>query len=338
MTAKPRLNPLTRSGRPKRQGKPAPESEKDWTVHAINIHGAFFEAWCRDLVDRIPGWSLAYYKYPVKWGSEASELDVRADLQVGLTRVSLLIECKKGNPELTEWVFLRKRRVFTATPSLVANLQLEVDAAGRVRLATSAMKGFPWMSTVADDGRETRKDYRRYTDMGTKTKTSSTAIYDAAKQVSIAYRAIVSEESSRANRQVPEVIVAHTPRDLVFLPVIVTTARLHVCDFDPKDVDPASGELPWDRAALTEVTHLRYEFTLPAALQWPTESLGQGDFPDWTEPGIRQWIGVVNSAYFERFLLHYAEHMESWVHMRPFPDQPDAATESVPESEPSATE
>jgi hypothetical protein len=36
-------------------------------VQAINIHGAFLESWCRDVVGRVQGWSLAYYNYPVEW-------------------------------------------------------------------------------------------------------------------------------------------------------------------------------------------------------------------------------------------------------------------------------
>lgn len=301
----------------------------------MNIHGAFLEAKCRDLVESVQGWHLASYKYPVNWQGESSELDVRADAQHGLTRVSLLIECKKNNRELTEWVFLRKRRVFTATPSMVVHLRLQVDAAGRLGLARRAMEAFPWMSVVADDGRETRGDYRTFRDRRLKTKTANSAIYDAARQVSLAYRAIVTEESRKANGAIHESMIPYYPRTLVFVPLIVTTARLHVCDFDPKDVDPASGELPWAKAALTEVAHLRYEFTLPASLQWPTDDLGPGDFPDWTEPGIRQWIGIVNSAYFEAFLQHYADNLNSWQHMPPFPDKiGDGAAASAPEPSP----
>lgn len=95
-----------------------PQSQDDWTIQSINIHGAFFEAWCRDVVSRVPGWALTYYKYPVEWprfhgylrGQETS-LDLRADCWSGHNRVSLLIECKNRNPELTEWVFFPKRHV-----------------------------------------------------------------------------------------------------------------------------------------------------------------------------------------------------------------------------------
>src|SRR5260370_28635020 len=139
-----------------------PQSDLDWTIHAINIHGAFLEAWCRELVGRVRGWSLRYYKYPVSWQDESS--DVRADTQAGLFRLSLLIECKKANPELTNWVFLRKRRVAANPLSMVANLKLQVDAAGRVGLAARTFEPFPWTSAIADDARETRGDYRSYTD------------------------------------------------------------------------------------------------------------------------------------------------------------------------------
>src|SRR5450759_452410 len=142
--------------------KSSPKSQDDWTIHAINIHGAFLEAWCRDLVDRVPGWSLRYYNYPVEWLSDETSLDVRADCQIGLQRISLLIECKKNNPDLTEWVFFRKRRVFTGSPSSLFHLGLQIDAAGRVTVGEAAFRGFPLMSVVAEDGRETRGNYVEY--------------------------------------------------------------------------------------------------------------------------------------------------------------------------------
>jgi hypothetical protein len=298
-------------------------------VQAINIHGAFLESWCRNVEGRVQGWSLAYYNYPVEWpefngyvrGQESS-LDLRADSQQDLSRVSLLIECKRANPELTDWVFFRKRGVYEATPSLVYQLDFSVDAAGRVTVREALLRGFPWKSVVAEDGRETRGNYLEHKAKGDKTRTSSSAIHDAARQVSLAYRSITQEETRTAPRQINEASLPHYPRRHIFVPVIVTTARLFVCEFDPNDVDPMSGELPLDKATLSEVTHLRYEYALPPALQWPADPAAQKDNPDWREASIRQWIAIINAAHFEQFLQHYATHLKDGVHMAPFPDAP----------------
>ncbi len=307
---------------PSKAKSDGPASDHDWTIRALNIHGAFFEAWCRDLVDRVPGWSLRYYNYPVDWLGDESALDVRADSQVGLQRLSFLIECKKNNPDLTEWVFFRKRRVFTASPTPVYHAQLIVNAEGAVSPGETSFRGFPWTSVVAEDGRETRGNYRAYK-KDDKTKTSNRDITEAARQVCLAYRAITGEETRSAGRSIDKSMINTYPRWLIFVPIIVTTARLHVCDFQPPDVDPKTGELPLDRAKLTEVTHLRFEYPMPRSLQWDAMPPKPGDdLPDWSEPMTRQWVGIVNAAYFEPFLTHYAEHWHKGIHMPAFPDQP----------------
>jgi len=304
-------------------------SLSDWIVHSINIHGAFFEAWCRDVVSRAPGWSVTHYNYPVEWprfkdgqrGQESSA-DLIAEWRQQLFRLSFVIECKKNNPDFTEWVFFPKRGIYTSTPSRVYQLKLQVDAAGRVSIGEKALGPFPWMSVVAEDGRETRADYLAYR-KNDKTRTSNAAITDAARQVALAYRAIGDEVAEDAVRGVtPEEVPFHE-RDHVVVPIIVTTARLHVCEFSPADVDPRSGELPLDKAKLREVTHLRYEYALPPALQWQTSPSAKNE-RDWREGTIRQWIAVINSRYFEAFLKHYAAHLNEWVHMTPFPDDPAA--------------
>jgi len=31
-----------------------PTTDADWTIHALNIHGAFFERWCRRVIAKTP--------------------------------------------------------------------------------------------------------------------------------------------------------------------------------------------------------------------------------------------------------------------------------------------
>jgi hypothetical protein len=201
----------------------APETQEEWMIHSINIHGSFFEAWCRDIVSRVSGWSLAYYHYPVEWpefngfvrGHESS-LDLRADWRSGNDRVALLIECKQRNPDLTEWVFFRQRGIYTATPTPAFQLNLNVDAAGRVTVDHGVTGPFPWTSVVADGGRETRGDYVAYK-KGDKTRTTSHAIDDAARQVCLAYRAIVREKGRTAARTIPVSLIPFQVRRQFFV-------------------------------------------------------------------------------------------------------------------------
>ena len=76
-----------------------PQTQHDWTVHSINIHGIFFERWCQHVVTEADGWNLDAVNYPVEfpppngpWRGKESTLDIRASREIGDHRICLL--CK----------------------------------------------------------------------------------------------------------------------------------------------------------------------------------------------------------------------------------------------------
>ena len=44
-----------------------PTSQEDWTVHALNIHGVFFERRCAEVVASVPDWKVVSTNYPVEY-------------------------------------------------------------------------------------------------------------------------------------------------------------------------------------------------------------------------------------------------------------------------------
>jgi hypothetical protein len=276
-------------------------------VHSINIHGAFFESWCRQAVKR-SGLTLTYYNYPVTWpptNGQESSLDVRADLrkQFGggdALLISLLIECKKNNPELTEWVFLPKQE--PPAQIMLDEIDSTFDAEG-LGVATPTQSSVVGGSEFVEDGRETRGDYLSFRS-GSKTRTSNQAISDAAHQVCLAYRAITLQESLPPVRTIPRDQVATFPRRHLFLPLIVTTARLHVLEFLPSEVDPKTGELPLERARLRAVQHVHYEYSLPTSLQMVPPLPASHTLAGWREPFARQWVTIVSATRFEGLLAN----------------------------------
>lgn len=91
------------------------QTEHDWTVHSINIHGLFFERWCQQAVAEAEGRTLDAANYPVEfpppngpWRGRESALDIRASRGESDNRLCLLIECKKSNQEFVHWVFFPK--------------------------------------------------------------------------------------------------------------------------------------------------------------------------------------------------------------------------------------
>jgi hypothetical protein len=295
-----------------------PSSDNEWTVHSINIHGAFFERWCQSVVESTPGLRLDSVNYPVEFpppngpvrGKE-STLDIRASVDRDGTRFVLLLECKKNNPEFINWVFFEKPRRAGGSrfsSPLLVNKQNTPPAVGWT--SQSSIVQVPSDDPVADVARETRGQYGD-TKRGAITKTSNAAIQDAANQVALATQAIVSEDlavSDRLGRSTNA-----TPLPWItkrYLPAIVTSARLFVCDFDPRNIDPRTGEIPLEKAQLSERTDIVYEYALPRHLQFGpaayATAYGEGLFDTFT----RMDILVIQSERLPDFLAAFAAQRE----------------------------
>jgi hypothetical protein len=93
-----------------------PKTQEEWTLHALNIHGIFFERLCQRLISESEGWTVRTTNYPVEFpppngpirGKE-SALDIRAERDWPEHRITILIECKKNNTEFVNWIFFKKR-------------------------------------------------------------------------------------------------------------------------------------------------------------------------------------------------------------------------------------
>jgi hypothetical protein len=270
-----------------------PQSEKDWTIHALNIHGEFFERSCQQVIRETPPWTLTTTNYPVAVDGHQSELDIRADLEVGNKRVILLIECKKNNPEFVNWIF------FPKAPQTQTVILPSVERSGtHVRDFLYDRPFGPLPIPIADGGRETRGNYLAYSKQKSdKTRTSNTAIIDAAKQIALATESIYREEIHRAaGRRAP------SSSDLtIIVPLIVTSAKLLLCSFNPEDVVVETGEVPLTRVVLSEVPHgVVYEYPLPKHLH-ATHDIQTLEFRS-IERFVRRHVVVVQSARFSNFL------------------------------------
>lgn len=84
---------------------PTPNTDEEFTVQALTIHGAFFERKCQAIITQAKDWTLREINYPVEYQGKASNLDIWAEKRVAGARLSFPIECKKNNPEFVDWVF-----------------------------------------------------------------------------------------------------------------------------------------------------------------------------------------------------------------------------------------
>lgn len=287
-----------------------PISEEDWTIHSLNIQGTFFERWCQRSIKKSK-WNIESTNYPVEFPKhngpfpgEQSTLDIYAQLEKKTILLTLLVECKKNNPEFINWVFFpspNPKRLKHFTGSIIANKQ--TDGTNN-RWEPNAMLGpmisIDWVTT--GDAWETRGSYLS-NKAGDKTKTSNASITHAAHQISLATRALFDEELANSKILSANSADAKMPYiHQILIPTIITTAKLYVCKFDPKNINTATGEIPYSKAKIEEQPYLLYEYPLPVHFQsTPVDKVGvlksgNKDF------GSRMDILVVNSSHLKEFL------------------------------------
>jgi len=292
-----------------------PSTEDEWIIHSINIHGVFFERWCQAQIGKTPPWSVKSTNYPVEfpppdgpWRGKESTLDIRAEMEHSGDLLTLIIECKKNNPDFVKWVFFPKpsEHIYTIVSSQIENSLRPTEEAGWV--SQSSLRNGPFASQrLADEARETRGDYRSY-QKNDKTKTSNASITDAAYQVALATQAINHNETKFGSALGATSTPPAMPwKRQLFLPVIVTTARLFTCTFEADNIHPATGEIPYASTTLEEQPFLFYEYPLPRHLQMSPSDLAQT-----LKAGSIEWfthmhIAVVYSGKLTDFLNSFAK-------------------------------
>ena len=288
-----------------------PVSEHDWTIHSLNVQGIFFQRWCQKTIEDSNVWKVRSVNYPVAFGQKESTLDIRAEVRSGDRIFNLLIECKKNNPDFINWIFFPKYQAPTNLVMFNRIINLprpppkfgwEVDSGMQM-----LQSGYP----IADEARETRGSYVQYA-KGDKTKTSNAAIQDAAYQITLATQAICRQEHLFSTTLGGLGSPPSMPwKEQLFLSTVVTSADIFACDFDPSDVDSATGEISYEKVTVKEVPYIYYEYPLPPHLQFPPDDLvytlktiGSLEFL------VRKHILIVHSGKFTDFLGELATQAE----------------------------
>jgi hypothetical protein len=240
-------------------------------------------------------------------GGKEGELDLWLEAEQGSDRLHLVVECKKNNPEFVNWVFFRRASSAEGNPFVVSQVTNQPrDDPPNGWTAGASIRTLTATGAVTIDGRETRGDYSRIKDRKSKTRTANNAIRDAAYQVALSTKAIVAEQlrfsqalGGHADAGVPPWMSS------VVFPVIVTTAHLFECAFDPENVDPATGELPLEKVSLQALDQVIYEYALPRHLQSGPADLRAALVGNTMERFWRMHLLVIQSTHFARFLQEF---------------------------------
>lgn len=289
-----------------------PSTQDEWTIHALNIHGVFFERRCAALVADTASWKVLATNYPVEfpppngpWRGKESALDILARRDGDPSSVvDALIECKKANPEFVNWVFFPKPDCPTPSPFSFAQANNKPNETGSGSWSPQvALQNGSTTLSMASDAREVRGDYAGHKNDNNKTKTSNAAIQDAAYQVALATRAIIHEEISLLGKvRISPDHPAPPWMSKIYVPLIVTTAKLLRVDFSSRSAKLDSGEIDLHDATLTPVQSIVYEYALPKHLQHspaePLQILKSGN----SDMFSRMHIFVVNAEALSAFL------------------------------------
>lgn len=293
---------------------PNSQSHDDWTIHSINIHGVFFERWCQKVISDTNGWSVKSTNYPVEFpppngpirGKESS-LDIRVEKDFPDFRATFLIECKKNNPEFVNWIFFPKQLTTTKDSFVISEIKNKPRTSPKTGWEVdSSMLPLENGFTLADEARKTRGDYSQKDDRS-KTKTSNAAIQNAAYQIALAKQAIVFEDLGLSRK----LGTAPTPPQMPwkkqwYFPLIVTSAHLFVCEFDAKDVNPLTGEIPYGKPTIEEVSQIVYEYSIPRHLQGSPKDIVAASNANLLDMFTKMHILVEHSGQFQKFLQDFS--------------------------------
>jgi len=289
-----------------------PNTQDEWTIRALNIHGVFFERACVNLIGTASNWQVISTNYPVEFpppngpmrGKESS-LDIWTRREDESHVVDAFIECKKANPEFVNWIFFeRTASLDPSQPSIVRIDNVQSEGPNPTWSISTMISSVETGISVATDAREVRGDYTNYK-KGNKTKTSNASIQEAAYQVALATRAVTSEESRLLGKaQKSPKHPAPRWRRKSYVPVICTTAQLYIAKFDPNAVNIKSGEIDLEQATLAPTSNILFEYSLPKHLQLEPAKPLDALKPDITETLSRMHIFVVQSESLVEFLNH----------------------------------
>ena len=236
-----------------------PESEQQQArfAKAVNRQGyAFQNALLRQCVglneSRKSSWSFEAAEFPVEVNGDGTRIDFV--LWADQRPYWLLAECKRVNPALADWLFLRTSYVrrYARTEQIIAE-QVAKDASGCCS-ADGVEIWNPHPHFVGHRGFEVR------TEKEGESGSSRDAIEEAAGQVLRGLNGMVNHLTRQPTALGPG-------RRRILLPVIFTTANLWVSDADLSNSDVRTGRIDPKALNPLKVSYLFYQYHLSPGIK-----------------------------------------------------------------------
>jgi hypothetical protein len=271
--------------------------QPDRFADAFNRHGYAFQNKVVSVAQQ-----LYERRRPHAWAFEVSEFPVEV---VGYgTRIDfvlwwqhtgywMLAECKRVNPAYADWFFVRTPYVRrNQSERYIVELATETDGSFKAR---GASIGNPDPEEVAHIGVEVKSDKHGDSAGG------RNAIEEAATQISRGVNGMATFLSE--NRQ-----ALGPSRYRVLIPVIFTTAKLYVGEWDVSAVDLEKGELDVSKLAVKERPFVYYQYHLSPGIKHRASPRPQAtDLSTALRSEYIRTIAIVTATGIEPFLtrMHY---------------------------------
>lgn len=296
----------------------------------LSVHGDFFQQRCVRAVEE-GGWQILAEEYPISSGQFYGSLDIWASLLASGEGINLLVESKKSHPKYRKWIFLseplrtdisfpvvkmRKNSLSSSDPKIdpyklseLAKLDKEPNIqTGFVKVDRSRLG----IQTFAYNAHEIRLDsdngaiIRSYEESNrARERPPHERIYHGCRQLSLATRSILLEELKLMEKQT----YVGIPPPKLFIPVLVTTAKLVSCVVDTRGIDLTRGEISDENAIeFKEVDRVAYHFPMPEEFYlYPQDVSRDMHIPflksaSEMENFKKLFVIVVQSSNFDKFL------------------------------------
>ena len=233
--------------------------ENDYRLHALNADGILFQERVRALLEDA-GLSFHASEYGVDTGKprvggihRESKLDLWFRLKQPGCIFEILVECKKADPKLKEWIFLSKhnsQNIYKAE-----NVVRDNKSIWRRNILNVGYIGF-----FAFAGRELKGEWKKT--KGESWKTSSERIEKACDQISIACNSIALRLQDSKDHQPTSGGMPH-----FVVPVIVTSASLKGCDIGKNFLQSSDSEISKAEVNFSSLNALVIQHALSSHLQ-----------------------------------------------------------------------
>jgi len=226
----------------------APLHEKEVSVlaDAINSSGFPFQLGVKALANRSPGWSAVLTEHP--WRDLSLDAEGFIDLVVRDKQafVNLVVECKKARE--TDWMFLRE----TVSSEHTNNrLNVRVRVIGKHRDDGSVTNG--WLDGDFVPG-SPEANFCHIRKAGTK---RDDMLEKACAELLTATEALARQELTLHQKD-----KIHIRR--IYVPVIVSNARMFICDGNWEQMNPDTGEVQFSAITPAPFVRFRKSFRVPS--------------------------------------------------------------------------